>query len=59
MPARGSRAIAADITVEEENDKNIPPQGRRSQRAKGRKSAPVLELGTSTLNIPTHTTSAW
>lgn len=47
MPPRGSRKAVADIAVEEENDENLPPQGRRSQRTKARRSASMTDLGLS------------
>ena len=46
MPGR-AKGTVADVVVDEENDENIPPQGRRSERVKGRKSASMADLGMS------------
>jgi len=64
MPPRGSkRAVSDDVDVDE-NDENVPPQGRRSQRVKGRKSASREELGIARVNRFSHLsrtgrTSGW
>jgi hypothetical protein len=46
MPAR-ARGTAVDIVADDDNEENIPPQGRRSERVKGRKSASIADLGMS------------
>ena len=37
--------VEAESISEEENDENVPPTGRRSQRIKGRKGASKFEQG--------------
>lgn len=46
MPAR-ARGTAVDIVADDDNEENIPPQGRRSERVKRRKSASMADLGMS------------
>jgi hypothetical protein len=45
MPPKSSKKVTSNTQVEEENDENVPPQGRRSGRVKGRKSASTEEIG--------------
>lgn len=47
--SRVARKAAADGAMDEENEENIPPQSRRSERVKGRKSASKKDLGRSVI----------
>lgn len=52
MPPRGSKGVVEDvIVIDEEHDENMPRQGRRSERVKGRKSASMADLGTFSFNF--------
>lgn len=51
MRARGT---AVDIVSREGNDENIHPQGRRSERVRGRKSASLADLGMSIIEHSIH-----